>query len=205
MRDDPSVIALVARVGAGDQGAWNELIERYSPLVWSICLRYQLNRHDIDDVGQSVWLLLVEQIGSLREPAALPGWLATTTKRECLRILRVTRRHDHDGLPPEDHMPADPAATMIEQEVIAAERNAALRAAFAELPRGCHELLSMLISDPPRAYAEVSATLGIAVGSIGPMRARCLDRLRRSPHLTAVLGDQAKEVEVKETGGGHGG
>jgi RNA polymerase sigma factor (sigma-70 family) len=205
MRDDPSVIALVARVGAGDQGAWNELIERYSPLVWSICLRYQLNRHDIDDVGQSVWLLLVEQIGSLREPAALPGWLATTTKRECLRILRVTRRHDHDGLPPEDHMPADPAATMIEQEVIAAERNAALRAAFAELPRGCHELLSMLISDPPRAYAEVSATLGIAVGSIGPMRARCLDRLRRSPHLTAVLGDQAKEVEVKETGGGRGG
>ena len=205
MRDDPSVIALVARVGAGDQGAWNELIERYSPLVWSICLRYQLNRHDIDDVGQSVWLLLVEQIGSLREPAALPGWLATTTKRECLRILRVTRRHDHDGLPPEDHMPADPAATMIEQEVIAAECNAALRAAFAELPRGCHELLSMLISDPPRAYAEVSATLGIAVGSIGPMRARCLDRLRRSPHLTAVLGDQAKEVEVKETGGGHGG
>src|ERR1039457_1588408 len=74
MRDDPSVITLVARVGDGDQGAWNELIERYAPLVWSICVRYQLNRQDIDDVGQSVWLLLVEQIGSLREPAALPGW-----------------------------------------------------------------------------------------------------------------------------------
>lgn len=107
-------------------------------------------------------------------------------------------------------MPADPAAPMIEQEVIAAERNAALRAAFAELPRGCHELLSMLISDPPCGYADVSAALGIAVGSIGPMRARCLDRLRRSPHLAAVLGDQATEVEVKETGvketgGGHGG
>jgi len=201
MRDDPSVITLVARVGDGDQGAWNELIERYSPLVWSICLRYQLNRQDIDDVGQTVWLLLVERIGSLREPAALPGWLATTTKHECLRILRATRRHDHEGLPPEDQMPPDPAATMIDQELITAERNAALRAAFAELPRGCHELLSMLISDPPSAYADISATLGVAVGSIGPMRARCLDRLRRSPHLTAVVGDQAEGIGVKENQG----
>jgi DNA-directed RNA polymerase specialized sigma24 family protein len=76
MRDDPSVISLVARVSDGDQGAWNELIERYSPLVWSICMRYRLNRDDTDDVGQSVRLLLIEQIGSLREPAALPGWQA---------------------------------------------------------------------------------------------------------------------------------
>ena len=195
MRDGPSVIALVARVGDGDQAAWNDLIERYSPLVWSICIRYQLNRQDIDDVGQSVWLLLVEQIGSLREPAAPPGWLATTTKRECLRILRATRRHDHAGLPPEDQMPSDPDAPMIEEEVLAAERNAALRAAFADLPRGCHELLSMLISDPPRAYAGISATLGMPAGSIGPPRARCLDRLRRSPHLTNVLGNRARETE----------
>ena len=99
MRDDPSVIALVARVGDGDQEAWNELVERYAPLVWSICVRYRLSRQDIDDVGQSVWLLLVEQIGKLREPAALPGWLATTTRRECLRILRAGRRYDHEGLP----------------------------------------------------------------------------------------------------------
>jgi RNA polymerase sigma factor (sigma-70 family) len=204
MRDDPSVIALVARVGDGDQEAWDELIERYSPLVWSICLRYQLNRQDIDDVGQSVWLLLVERIGSLRDPAALPGWLATTTRRECLRILRVTR-HDQAGLPPEDQMPPDPAATMIEQELIAAERNAALRAAFAELPRGCHELLSVLMSEPPRSYADISAMLGMPVGSIGPTRARCLDRLRRSPHLTDVLGSWARDTEVKETRGAHGG
>jgi RNA polymerase sigma factor (sigma-70 family) len=200
MRDDPSVISLVARVSDGDQGAWNELIERYSPLVWSICLRYRLTRDDTDDVGQSVWLLLIEQIGSLREPAALPGWLATTVKRECLRILRAAGRHDHAGLPPEDQMPPDPDATMIEQEVIAAERNAALRAAFAELPRRCHELLSMLVSDPPFAYADVSATLGMAVGSIGPMRARCLDRLRRSPHLAALVGNRAKDAGAKDAG-----
>ena len=205
MRDDPSVIALVARAGDGDQDAWDEIIERYSPLVWSICARYQLNRQDIDDVGQSVWLLLVEQIGKLREPAALPGWLATTTKRECLRILRAARRHEHAGLPPEDQMPSDHAATMIEEEVIAAERNAALRAAFAELSRTCHELLSMLMNDPPPAYVDVSARLGMAVGSIGPMRARCLDRLRRSQHLVAVLANQAEGIEVKEPRGEHRG
>jgi RNA polymerase sigma factor (sigma-70 family) len=186
MRDDPLVAALVARAAGGDQGAWNALVERYAPLVWSICQRYRLARPDIDDVGQSVWLLLVEKIGTIREPAALPGWLATTTQRECLRLLRTARRHDHAGLPPVDQMPPDPAAVTIEQEVLAAERDASLRAAFAELPRSCRDLLAMLVSDPPRSYAEISAMLGIPVGSIGPTRARCLNRLRTSAHLTAI-------------------
>lgn len=200
MRDDSSVVALVSRVGDGDQEAWNEIIERYSPLVWSICLRFELTRQDIDDVGQSVWLLLVENIQSLREAAALPGWLATTTRRECLRVVRAARRHDHAGLPPEDQMPLDPDDTTIEQELIIAERNAALRAAFAELPQRCHQLLSMLVSDPPPAYARISAELGIPVGSIGPTRARCLDRLRQSPHLAGILGNGAGDVEVSEAG-----
>jgi RNA polymerase sigma factor (sigma-70 family) len=201
MRDDSSVTALVTRVVDGDQEAWNEIIERYSPLVWSICLRFRLGRQDIDDVGQTVWLLLVENIGGLREPAALPGWLATTTRNECLRILRAARRNDFDGLPPDDQMPADLAGEMIEQEVITAERNAALRAAFAELPPGCHQLLSLLISDEPPAYAQISEKLGIRVGSIGPTRSRCLDRLRRSPHLTSVLGGEAGGITVRKTGG----
>jgi RNA polymerase sigma factor (sigma-70 family) len=200
MHENSSVTALVTRVGEGDQAAWNEIIERYAPLVWSICLRYQLNRQDIDDVGQSVWLLLVEHIGSLREAAALPGWLATTTRHECLRVLRASRRRDYAGLPPEEQMPSDPEAATIEQELIEAERNAALRAALAELPDRCRELLSMLISDPPPPYAEISVALGIAVGSIGPIRARCLDRLRRSPHLAGFLSDGAQDVEVSEAG-----
>jgi RNA polymerase sigma factor (sigma-70 family) len=200
MSDDSSVGALIARVGDGDQEAWNEIIERYAPLVWSICVRYQLGRPDIDDVGQSVWLLLVENIGKLRDPAALPGWLATTTKRECLRILRATHRHDHADLPPEDQLPPNPDAVTIEQEVIAVERHAALRAAFAELPRACHELLSLLIDDPPLSYADISTALGVPIGSIGPTRARCLGRLRRSPHLIAILGDGAQHVEVRKTG-----
>jgi RNA polymerase sigma factor (sigma-70 family) len=195
MRDDPLVIAMVNRAVAGDQGAWNQIIERYSPLVWSICLRYRLDRQDSDDVGQSVWLLLVERIGMLREPAALPGWLATTTQRECLRVLRTSRRHDHAELPDEQLSP-DLDAAMIEEELLAAERDAAVRAAFAELPRSCRELLAMLIGDRPHSYEDISVKLGMRVGSIGPMRARCLDRLRQSPHIAAIA-DGARDKQAR--------
>ena len=187
MRDDPYVIALVARATAGDQTAWDEVVERYAPLVWRIGVRYRLSADDIADVGQKVWMLLVEKIGSLREPAALPGWLARTTQRECLRVLGEARRHDHAELPPEDQMPTNPDTALIEEELLVAERNAALRAALADLPRGCRELLSMMICDPPCKYADISATLGMKIGSIGPLRARCLERLRHSPHLGTVI------------------
>ncbi len=195
MRDDPLVIAMVNRAAAGDQGAWNSIVERYSPLVWSICLRYRLDRQDSDDVGQSVWLLLVERIGMLREPAALPGWLATTTQRECLRVLRTSRRHDHAELP-DEQLSLDLDAAMIEEDLLAAERDAAVRAAFAELPRSCRELLVMLIGDQPHSYEDISATLGMRVGSIGPMRARCLDRLRQSPHIAAIA-DGARDKQAR--------
>ncbi len=200
MRDDPQVIDLVTRASGGDQAAWNALVERYAPLVWSICLKYRLDRADIDDVGQSVWLLLVENIGRLREPAALPGWLATTVHRECLRVLRAAQRQrGQTELPQAGELPADPAAATIEQEVLMAELDAALRAAFAELPRGCRDLLSMLISDPAPAYTEISATLGLAVGSIGPQRARCLARLRRSPQLAALISDAATDASTAKS------
>src|ERR1700744_4225321 len=89
MRDDPAVIALVTQARDGDQRAWNEIVDRYAPLVWAICRRYQLSRTDTDDVAQTVWLLLVEQLGRLRQPAALPGWVAPPTPREGLRVLRA--------------------------------------------------------------------------------------------------------------------
>jgi RNA polymerase sigma factor (sigma-70 family) len=199
MRDDPVVIALVDRAAAGDEGAWNEIVERYAPLVWSICGRYRLGYEEAHDVGQTVWLLLVEKIGDLRQPAALPGWLATTTQRECFRVLRVERRHAHAELPPEDQMPPDPDAAMIEEEVLAAERGAAFRAAFDSLPGGCQALLALLASDPPPGYAEISATLGVAVGSVGPMRARCLDRLRRSPQVAGLADGTAGLARPRQT------
>jgi RNA polymerase sigma factor (sigma-70 family) len=200
MRDDPTVIALVGRAAGGDQAAWDELIERYAPLVWSICARYRLSRPDIDDVGQTVWLLLVEHIETLRDPAALPGWLATTTRNECLKIQRAARRNDLDGLPPEDQLPAADSDAMIEQEVIRAERNAAFRAAWRELSDECHRLLTLLMADPPLGYKQISERLVLPIGSIGPIRGRCLDRLRRSPHLAGLLSAQSGTIAVNKTG-----
>src|SRR6516165_11691830 len=89
--DDSVVIDLVASARDGDVRAWDALVERYSPLIWSICRRYRLDRADADDVGQSVWLHLVDQLGKIREPAALAGWLATTTRRERGRLVRAAR------------------------------------------------------------------------------------------------------------------
>jgi len=195
MRDDPSVVALVARAAGSDQEAWNELIERYAPLVWTICTRYRLSSHDIEDVGQNVWLLLVEQLGKLREPAALPGWLATTTSRECLRVVTTAQRMSTRL----DDAPEFAADVTIDEEILMAERDAALRSAFAELQPPCRQLLAMLISDPPHSYSQISETLGIPMGSIGPRRARCLERLRRSDTLIA-LGTGGSEINTP--GGG---
>jgi RNA polymerase sigma factor (sigma-70 family) len=187
VRDDPTVVALVNRAAKGDAAAWNEIVERYALLVWAICARFQLSNQDREDVGQNVWLLLVEQLGKLREPAALPGWLATTTHRECLRVVTAARKSERLGTGLDD-APQFVDNTMIDEEILMAERNAALRTALAELPPRCRQLLAMLISDPPCSYAEISATLRIPVGSIGPQRARCLERLRKSSAL-AGLGD----------------
>jgi RNA polymerase sigma factor (sigma-70 family) len=163
--------------------------------VYTICTRYRLSNHDIEDVGQNVWLLLVEQLGKLREPAALPGWLATTTARECLRVVtaaskteRLSTRLDDSVLFVDD--------TVIDEEILVAERNAALRAAFAELPPRCQQLLSMLLSDPPHSYADIHRELGIPIGSIGPQRARCLDRMRRSSAL-AALGEGEDMIDIR--------
>jgi RNA polymerase sigma factor (sigma-70 family) len=193
MRDDPSVVALVLRAGEGDQRAWDEIVERFAPLVYAICNRYRLDRHAVEDVGQTVWLLLVEHLGKLREPAALPGWLATTTARECLRIVKAAGKSEWRAIGRADSVQfVDDKA--IDEEILMAERNATLRALFAELPARCQQLLSMLISDPPFPYAEIHETLGIPVGSIGPQRARCLDRLRRSRTFLALEGEIAGNV-----------
>jgi RNA polymerase sigma factor (sigma-70 family) len=190
MRDDFPGTDLVMRAKNGEKRAWDALVERYAPLIWSICRRYRLDRADTDDVGQSVWLRLVDQLGQLREPEALPGWLATTTRRECGRLLTGSRRREALGfaLDPADIPDGDLAAA--EEEVLAAERHAALREAFAALPLRCQELLGLLITDPPVPYAEISAKLGIPVGSIGPSRARCLDRLRQHPAVAALISNE---------------
>jgi RNA polymerase sigma factor (sigma-70 family) len=191
MRNDPQVIDLVTRARNGDRSAWDALVDRYSPLIWAICRRYQLDRTDAEDVGQAVWLRLVEQLDNLREPAALPGWLATTTQRECCRVKRAgCRPAAGEQVPDAENLP-DEQAVAADDELLTAERHAALRVAFSDLPPSCQHLLALLMGDPPISYAEISARLGIPIGSIGPKRSRGLERLRRHPAVAALIRAQA--------------
>jgi RNA polymerase sigma factor (sigma-70 family) len=182
MRDDASVVALVELAKGGDKGAWDRIVERYAPLIWAMCRRYRLSEPDADDVGATVWLRLVERLNTIREPAALPGWIVTTTRNECLGVLRAKRKQilvDTAELPDETDPPPD-------EWLLTQERHIALRVAFRALSERCRQLLSLLFSDPPMPYIQIAATVGIPVGAIGPSRMRCLNMLRRSPGLASL-------------------
>ena len=186
-RDDTRVTDLVTRARNGDKQAWDALVERYAPLIWSVCRRYRLGGADADDVSQTVWLRLLEQLDRIRDPAALPGWLATTTQRECGRVLRAAWRPQALGHALDAGNIPDGQTGAAEHELLLAERNAALREALMRLPPCCQRLIAMLIQDPPVPYAKISAELGIPVGSIGPIRRRCLEKLRRDPAIAAFM------------------
>jgi RNA polymerase sigma factor (sigma-70 family) len=190
IRSERTVTDLVTRAGSGDKQAWDALVERYAPLIWSICRRYQLADADAADAGQSVWLHLVDQLGNLRDPATLAGWLAITTQRECLRVLRAQRPPTATSLTGTSNI-ADQHTEIARQELLRAERHAALREAFTYLPPRCQHLLALLIHDPPLPYAQIGATLGIPAGNIGPLRGRCLHKLRSDPVITALINSEA--------------
>jgi RNA polymerase sigma factor (sigma-70 family) len=170
---------VIQRVQEGDAAAWQELMERYNPLVIVVAHRYSLAPADIEDVMQTVWLLLFEQIRQHRSPEELPGWLATVTRRECLRHLRA-KGNTPSSLPDEVEQPAksawsDEVAELVELDM----QRAAVRDAFQRLAPSCQQLLALLLEEPSRSYQEISSSLGMPIGSIGPRRARCLDHLRR--------------------------
>jgi RNA polymerase sigma factor (sigma-70 family) len=185
MRDNP-VVTLVMRARTGDDRAWDALVERYAPLIWSLCRRYRLDAAEADDVGQSVWLQLANHLGKISDPAALPGWLATTTRRECKLVLNTAQAARH--APDAQSAPDDQVKTL-EQALLVAERHAALREALTHLPPCCQQLIALLIEDPPVPYAEISARLGIPIGSIAPNRRRCLDKLRHHPAIAALINE----------------
>jgi RNA polymerase sigma factor (sigma-70 family) len=194
MHDDPT--DLVTRARNGEKQAWDQLVDRYATLMWSICRRYRLGRADAEDVGQSVWMRLVGQLGSIRDPAALPGWLGTTTRRECGRVLRAARKQEAPGHSLDAADIPDQVTGPAESELLKTERHAALREAFTHLPPGSRQLIALLIQDPPVPYAEISAKLGIPVGSIGPSRGRCLEKLRCHPAIAALINAEARNAGV---------
>jgi RNA polymerase sigma factor (sigma-70 family) len=183
---DQSVTDLVRAAAAGDSDAWNALVNRFSGLVWSVSRQHRLSDADAADVCQATWLRLVENLNSLREPEAVGGWLVTTARRECLRVIKHSGRQVPTDIGAEIDIAEDTAVTDPARFLVAAERQSAMRAAFASLGEACRTLLALLIADPPVSYAEISATLDMPVGSIGPTRARCLERLRNSPALAGI-------------------
>lgn len=181
--DDAALIAACLR---GEARAWDALIDRCQALIFSIRLRMGLPRGDAEDVFQDVCLLLFSHLDSLRDRARLSSWLISTTRREAWRMARRRRAlPEADLADPEGEMErgehlAGAGPELPEEAVLALERQQSVREAFQKLPERCRELLERLyVRDPPEAYAEISAQMGLPMGSIGPTRARCLQRLQR--------------------------
>ena len=193
LQERSEVSELVAAAVHGDQQSWNDIVERYSPLVRSIALRYRLSANDVEDVSQTLWLTLVNHLSDLREPRALPGWITTTTQNLVWKFLTTNRKtvpidpgHQESVLKlnavdyrnPDEHLLGD-------------ERRQAIREGLAELTSGQRQLLLLLAQDPPLPYQEISMRLGIPVGSIGPTRARCMAKLRETKAVRALFPKQA--------------
>lgn len=177
---------LLHAAGKGDQAAWNMLVERFSGLVWATVRAYRLASNDRAEVVQTTWLRLVEHLDRIREPERLGAWLATTARHECLRQLRLGARETVTSAVEQFDRPSDAA---LDQDVLSAERDAALWQAFAGLGERCQALLRLLMADVAPSYEEVSAALDMPIGAIGPTRQRCLERLRRDPRLAPFKPD----------------
>jgi RNA polymerase sigma factor (sigma-70 family) len=181
------VADLVRAARDGDQDAWNLIVDRFLPLVSGLIARHRLYGADADDVNQTVWLRLVERLDTLREPEALAGWIATTTRHECLAVLR--RRDRSRPVDPMSYAAflGDLQEGDLADDLLRDERHQALRDGLQELPEDRRRLLLMLLQDPSVSYGEISRTLGIPVGSIGPTRARALEQLRSTSALKELL------------------
>lgn len=179
LSDNP-VPGWVQAAAAGDSHAWEQLVDRYQNLLWSICRGYRLSAEDSADVVQLTWLRLLDNLERIRDPRRLPGWLATTCRRECLAV----RRRSQSSVPTEDErmgrlLGGGPPA---DEPVLTADQFAILWDAFRRLSEWCQRVLRALVVDPedgPPSYRLVASELQVPVGSLGPTRARCLDQLRK--------------------------
>lgn len=171
-----AVARLVELAAAGDERAWRAIVDEFAGLVWAATRAYRLDHADAADVVQITFVRLVEHLGGLQQPERVGAWLATTARRECLAVLR----HRSRVVPLGEALP-EPAAVEPEHgsTLLTAERDATLWAAFERLRPSDQALLRMLMADPAPSYDEVHAALGMPIGSIGPTRARALERLRR--------------------------
>jgi RNA polymerase sigma factor (sigma-70 family) len=170
------VVDLVEGARSGDRWAWEELVRRFGALVSAVARRCRLNEADVAEVCQTTWLRLVENLDRIEQPDRLGAWLATTSRRESLRI--ATRRANMVASDTLAQM-ADAEAEMLDAGILKEEQAMAIRAAADKLPPRCRRLLGLLMGREDLSYKEISELLAMPVGSIGPTRGRCLEHLRR--------------------------
>lgn len=176
---DPGIEALshgelLELAANGEQAAWDALVDRFGQMVWSIARSFRLDDATAKDVSQTVWLRLIENVGSIKDPERLPGWLATTCRREAMRVLGLSKR----AVPTEfTHDVAD-TSTSLEEMLIDDEESREVVAAFTTLDEPCRRLLRLFTVEPALSYEEIADLLEKPIGSLGPTRSRCLDKLR---------------------------
>lgn len=174
--DDAELVEVVAQARAGENAAWEALIERFGGLVAAIARRCRLSDADVAEVSQTTWLRLVENLDRIQQPERLGAWLATTSRRESLRI--ATRRA---VVSPSEavHLVADHEADPLDAALLREEQTQAIRVAAARLSPHCQRLLGVLMSDDDLPYKTIAKQLDMPIGSIGPTRGRCLEHLRQ--------------------------
>ena len=174
---------LVERALDRDQAAWRRLVDILKGVAWKVIYSFDLPEEDRKDVFASTFFRLHERLATIREPVKLPGWIATTARNEALTTCRARQR----VVPMDDHdLPLGAIASdELDTAMLDDELSVAVRGAVRDLSPQHQALLRLLTTEPPLSYDEISATLGIPRGSIGPIRQRCLERLRNSPKLAA--------------------
>lgn len=173
----PTDEELIRRCLDGDAHAWAGLIDKYKNLIYSIPIKLGMYE-DAGDIFQTVCASLLAKLSQLRDPGALPKWLMQTCYHECLQHQQIRRRHVELDLV---QMQDSPATEILPEQAFAQfQEEQMLREALAEMPARCGRLIRMLFfENPPRPYEEIAKTLGLAEGSIGFIRGRCLTRLRK--------------------------
>lgn len=175
---------LVAAALQGDADAWRRLVESHSRLVWSIIRSLAIAEPEASDVFQSVFLKMTEHLDRV-QPEALPSWLITVTRREC---YDVARRRQRLPVPTEELEVAEADSATMDERMVLSDEEAAVAAGLERLSERCQRLLRLLASSEEFSYTQISEIMDIPIGSIGPTRARCLERLARTPEVVR-LGD----------------
>ncbi|WP_258022326.1 RNA polymerase sigma factor [Streptomyces anatolicus] len=192
---------LVDECLGGNQESWNRIVDRYTPLIWAIARGHRLSTADCQDVSQTTWMRVIQHLGKLRDPEKLAHWISVSARRESLKHIQKSGR----STPIEDPEVFDrpqPSSNQPEETALDRETRDEVLLAYCSLSPKCQALLGLLVAEPPMSYDEVSATLGLARGSIGPMRGRCLKHLQRALECEEGRSEQARELfdSIKKMG-----